>query len=64
MKALTALAIAMIALPAMADSSSCYVISNPDARAYCRAKAQQNSSACYDIQSSDLRAMCLAEVRR
>lgn len=47
-----------------ADASSCYSISDPEARAWCRAKAHNDSSACYSIQRSDLRAQCLAEVRR
>lgn len=46
-----------------ADSSACYSIANPDARAYCLAKAQRSASGCYSIQSGDLRAQCLAEVR-
>lgn len=46
------------------DAGSCYSISDPEARAWCRAKAHNDSSACYSIQRSDLRAQCLAEVRR
>jgi hypothetical protein len=56
------------ATPALADrtaaAGACYSISDPDARAYCRAKAHSESAACYSIQRPDLKAMCLAEVRK
>lgn len=46
-----------------ADAGSCYVISDPDARALCRAKAHQDASICYSIRRQDLRAECMAEAR-
>jgi len=47
-----------------ADAGACYTISDPDARAWCRARAHQDASACYAIRRPDLRAQCRAEVRR
>jgi len=47
-----------------ADASSCYVIGDPDARAYCLARARRDPGTCYAIQRPDLRTQCLAEVRR
>jgi hypothetical protein len=47
-----------------ADSGACYAISDPDARAYCIARARRDTSACYSIQRADLRSQCLAEVRK
>lgn len=46
-----------------AAAGSCYTISDPDTRNYCRAKARHDSSTCYSIQRQDLRAMCLSETR-
>lgn len=46
------------------DAGTCYTISDPDARTYCRAKARHDSSTCYAIQRQDLRAMCLSETRK
>lgn len=61
-------AIASPGAPALADAaaaaSTCYTISDPDARAYCRAKATQEVATCYAIKRPDYRAMCLAEVRK
>ncbi len=63
------LVIALIGAPAFAladeatSSASCYTITNPDNRAYCRAKARHDPSTCYSIQQADLRAMCLSETR-
>lgn len=47
-----------------AAAGTCYTISDPDARDYCRAKARHDSSTCYAIQRQDLRAMCLSETRK
>lgn len=47
-----------------AAAGTCYTISDPDARNYCRAKARHDSSTCYAIQRQDLRAMCLSETRK
>lgn len=47
-----------------ADTGACYTISDPDARAYCLAKARQEPAGCYTVQRADLRAQCQAEVRR
>lgn len=47
-----------------ADSGACYNVNDPDARAYCLAKARQEPSVCYSIQRADLRSLCLAEVRK
>ncbi len=59
------LALTLLASAAQAaDAGPCYTISDPDARAWCRARAHQDASACYAIQRSDLRAQCQAEVRR
>ncbi len=46
------------------DASSCYSIGDPDARAYCLAKARGEPGACYSVQRADLRSQCMAEVRR
>lgn len=58
----------MVAGRAFADGTaaagSCYTISDPDTRNYCRAKARHDSSTCYSIQRQDLRAMCLSETRK
>lgn len=59
------LVIALLASTAQAaDSGVCYTISDPDARAYCLAKARQEPAGCYTVQRADLRAQCQAEVRR
>lgn len=47
-----------------ADSSACYNVNDPDARAYCIAKSRNEPAACYSIKRAELRSMCLAEVRR
>lgn len=49
---------------AATDAGTCYTISDPDARALCRAKAHKDSSICYSIQRQDLRAECQAETRK
>lgn len=64
MRTLLAFAFAMLPLVAVADTSACYTITDPDARAYCRARIQKDPSTCYAIQDSAKRAVCLAEVRR
>lgn len=68
MKPLTA---AIVALGLLAsshvsatDAGTCYTISDPDARALCRAKAHKDSSICYSIKRQDLRAECQAETRK
>ena len=47
-----------------AEASDCYVISDPDRRAMCLAKAHKDSGRCYSIQRQDLRAECQAETRK
>lgn len=61
MRKLIVLLVLLVSGPALAD---CYTVSDPDQRAYCRAKTKQDRSICYSIQKSDLRAMCLAEVAK
>lgn len=56
--------IALVALYSSAALADCYSITDPDQRAYCRAKTSKKPDICYSIQKSDLRAMCLAEVKR
>ena len=46
------------------DASACYSIQDPDARAYCLAKARRDASVCYSVQRPDLRSQCLAEARK
>lgn len=46
------------------DSSSCYAVSDADARVYCLAKANKQPSTCYSIQRAELRSLCLAEVKK
>lgn len=46
-----------------ADAGSCYSISDPDARAYCLARAHRDPARCYSISDAGLRSQCLAEVR-
>lgn len=46
------------------DASTCYTISDADARTYCLARAHKDPARCYAVQRADLRAQCLAEVRR
>ncbi|MEE7477797.1 hypothetical protein [Methylobacterium hispanicum] len=59
------LAVTLLASAAQAaDAGACYTISDPDARAYCLAKARQEPAGCYTVQRADLRAQCQAEVRR
>lgn len=56
----------IFAAPASADAISagrCYIITDPDYRALCRAKAHHEPSYCYSIQRQELRAECLAEAR-
>lgn len=48
---------------ALANDGSCYTVANPDARAYCLAKARKDPGTCYTIQAPGLRSMCLAEVK-
>lgn len=47
-----------------ADTSSCYAISEADARTYCLALAHNDPGRCYAIQDSAMRSRCLAEVRQ
>lgn len=47
-----------------ADAGACYSVDDPDARAYCLARAHGNPGRCYAVQDSALRSMCLAELRR
>ncbi|PNF57540.1 hypothetical protein CXK99_21205 [Stutzerimonas stutzeri] len=47
-----------------ADTSSCYVIAEADARTYCLALAHNDAGRCYAIQDSAMRSRCLAEVRQ
>ena len=47
-----------------ADTSSCYAISEADARTYCLALAHNDPGRCYAIQNSAMRSRCLAEVRQ
>ncbi len=47
-----------------ADAATCYTIADPDARAYCLAKARNDPGTCYSIQNSGLRSQCLGEVRQ
>lgn len=47
-----------------ADASTCYTISDADARTYCLARAHKEPGMCYAVQRKDLRAACLAEVRK
>lgn len=64
---LTILALAAIlqVAPALAaGAADCYTITDPDARAFCRAKAHADSSICYAIKRQDLRAACQAETRK
>lgn len=61
---LLALPLLLIAVPAHADTGSCYAIGDADARQYCIAKARRDASQCYAIQRADLRSVCLAEVRK
>ena len=59
------IAVTLLASAAQAaDAAACYTISDPDARAYCLAKARQEPAGCYTVQRADLRAQCQAEVRR
>lgn len=46
------------------NAGTCYVISNPDARAYCRAKEHKEPAACYIIQRADLRTQCMIDAKR
>lgn len=46
------------------DAGACYVVSSPDARAMCLAKAYHQPAYCYSIQDADKRAACIAEVRK
>lgn len=55
---------ALAAADAAQRASACYVVSDPDGRAYCLAKAHGDPGRCYVIQRPDLRALCIAEVRR
>jgi len=64
MRTLLAAAIVLTATQAVADSSTCYSIGDPNARTYCLARERKDPSACYSITNPDLRSMCLAEVRR
>lgn len=64
MRTLLAAAIVLTATQAVADTATCYNISDPNARTYCLARERKDPSACYAISSPDLRSMCLAEVRR
>lgn len=60
-----ALAAILQVAPAFASGAAdCYVISDPDVRALCRAKAHADSSICYAIKRQDLRAYCQAETRK
>lgn len=50
--------------PAMAeDASACYLVTDSDARAFCRAKVNKEPGTCYVIKKPDMRAQCLAETR-
>lgn len=56
----------VLAAPVLADSTGagiCYTVSDPDVRAFCRAKEHHDSSICYSIQKQDLRAECMAETQ-
>lgn len=56
---------ALISKPAnAADVSSCAVINDADARAFCLARARKDPGMCYAVQRPELRAQCLAEVRK
>ncbi|MGL6564830.1 hypothetical protein [Aeromonas hydrophila] len=57
-------AILQVAPAFAADAADCYVISDPDVRALCRAKAHADSSICYSIKRQNIRAQCMAETRR
>lgn len=46
------------------NASACYNVADPDARAYCLARAKSEPAQCYSIQRADLRSQCLAEVHR
>lgn len=60
-----ALVAALTATSAAAtNAGTCYTITDPDARALCRAKAHNDSSICYSIQRQDLRAECKAETQK
>jgi len=59
--AIVALFVFFVSLADAGDVSRCYVISNPDARNYCRAVAKGDRSICATIQDADLRALCQAE---
>jgi len=47
-----------------AAPGDCYAISDPDARAFCLAKAHGDPGRCYSIQDKAKRAECLAELRK
>lgn len=62
--AIVALGLLASSQVAATDAGTCYTISDPDARALCRAKAHKDSSICYSIQRQDLRAECKAETQK
>lgn len=53
-----------ISIPAFADASYCYSITNQDQKNYCLAQAKRDSSYCYSIYNDQAKKnMCLAVVK-
>lgn len=68
MRTVFLLTLLAMATPTLADTATkaatCYTVTDPDARAFCRAKAHSEPAACYSIQRQDMKAQCLAETRK
>lgn len=46
----------------LAAASSCFMLSNPDERAYCLARQNQRATDCAAIANTDLRLRCRVEL--
>lgn len=46
-----------------AAASTCYVVTDPNARSACLARAHKNSGMCYSVTDASLRAECLSRGR-
>jgi hypothetical protein len=46
----------------LAAASSCFMIAQPDDRAYCLARQNQRASDCVAIANTDLRTRCKVEL--
>lgn len=52
----------IISMNTLADTSSCYSISNQDSKNICLAQAKHEKSYCYSVNDKDRKNYCLAVV--